>query len=125
MRVMYDAGVLIAAERNDRNVWAEHRVRLEAGVLPLTTAPVVAQVSRSSQQAQLRRFLNGCLVAAFQPHEAHIVGALLRRSRTSDVVDAHVVLAAASHDATVITSDIDDLTHLSDSAEGSTRIWPL
>ena len=30
--VVYDAGALIAAERNDRRFWAEHRVRLELGI---------------------------------------------------------------------------------------------
>jgi predicted nucleic acid-binding protein len=29
--VVYDAGVLIAADRSLRRTWAEHRVRLEAG----------------------------------------------------------------------------------------------
>ena len=57
---LYDAGVLVAADRNDRRAWADHRARLEAGLVPQTTAPVVAQVSRSSRQAPLRRFLQGC-----------------------------------------------------------------
>ena len=47
MSVVYDAGVLVAAERGDRKVWADHRVRLEIGALPVTTAPVIAQVTRS------------------------------------------------------------------------------
>ena len=42
MTTFYDTGVLIAADRNDRQVWADHRARLEAGVVPVTTAPVVA-----------------------------------------------------------------------------------
>ncbi len=49
MRVVYDSGALIAAERADRAVWAEHRVQLQWGIVPLTTAPVVAQVSRSGR----------------------------------------------------------------------------
>lgn len=59
MSVLYDAGVLIAAERNDRTISADHRARLEAGTVPATTAPVVAQVSRTPQQVQLRVFLRG------------------------------------------------------------------
>src|SRR5262245_46239786 len=62
--VVYDTGVLIAADRSDRRVWAEHRLRLEAGTLPVVPAPVVAQASRSPTQAQLRRFLRGCEVPA-------------------------------------------------------------
>jgi hypothetical protein len=38
MSVVYDSGPLIAAERNDREVWADHRARLELGVVPRTTA---------------------------------------------------------------------------------------
>jgi hypothetical protein len=112
--VVYDAGVLVAADRNDRDVWADHRVRLEVGLVPVTTAPVVAQVSRSPRQAQLRRFLRGCSITPFLADEAHSVGALLGSSGTSDVVDAHVVLTAASGSATVLTSDPDDRSRLSD-----------
>jgi hypothetical protein len=113
MSVVYDAGVFIAAERNNREVWADHRARLELGVVPTTTAPVVAQVSRSERQAQIRRILRGCEIAAFEQGHAHEVGALLARARTSDVVDAHVIVVAAKVAATVLTGDIDDLSVLS------------
>ncbi len=114
MSVVYDAGVLVAADRSDRDVWADHRVRLEVGLVPMTTAPVVAQVSRSPRQAQLRRFLSGCSVVPFLADDAHAVGALLGGSGISDVIDAHVVLTAASVSAAVLTSDPDDLRRLSD-----------
>jgi predicted nucleic acid-binding protein len=110
---LYDTGLLIAADRNDRDVWADHRTRLELGVVPLTTAPVVAQVSRSPRQVQLRRLLRGCDVVGFAPEQAHEVGELLRRSGTSDVADAHVALTASRAAATVYTSDEDDLERLS------------
>lgn len=114
MSVVYDAGALIAAEGNDRRVWAEHRVRLEMGVVPLTTAPVVAQVSRSPRQVNLRRLLKGCDIAAFVDEQAHEVGALLARAALSDVVDAHVALIAAARRASVLTSDPGDLAALSE-----------
>jgi predicted nucleic acid-binding protein len=113
MSAVYDTGLLIAADRNDRDVWADHRTRLELGVVPLTTAPVVAQVSRSPRQVQLRRLLRGCDVVGFAPEQAHEVGELLGRSGTSDVVDAHVALTASTAGATVYTSDEDDLEQLS------------
>jgi hypothetical protein len=62
--VVYDAGPLIAAERNDRRFWAEHRLRLEAGIVPCVPSPILAQVSRSPKQVQLRRLLRGCEVVA-------------------------------------------------------------
>jgi len=74
---VYDAAVLVAADRNERQSWAEHKARLELGVVPLVPAPVAAQVSRSLQQAQLRRFLAGCSVVPMGENEAHEAGRLL------------------------------------------------
>jgi hypothetical protein len=55
INVVSGAAVLVAVDRNERRTWAEHKARLELGVVPFVPAPVVAQVSRSSQQAQLPR----------------------------------------------------------------------
>ena len=123
--VVYDAGVLVAAERDDREVWQAHRARLERGMVPWTTAPVVAQVSRSGRQAQLRRFLRGCEVAAFTPAQAHAVGALLGATGSTDVVDAHVVLVADCARAHVLTSDEDDLTRLAARVPSPVRILSI
>jgi predicted nucleic acid-binding protein len=119
---VYDTGMLIAADRNDREAWADHRARLEAGLVPLTTAPVVSQASRSPRQAQLRRFLRGCDVVPFAPDESHQVGALLARTSTSDVVDAHVAVVAARVAAIVMTSDPDDLRVLAEHTRPSFAI---
>lgn len=109
---IYDTGVLVAADRNDRRVWAEHRVRLEAGVPPMVPAPVVAQASRSSRQAQLRRMLRGCEVVAFDEDAAHAAGALLGRAATADVVDASVALLAIHRAAEVLSGDGSDIRRL-------------
>lgn len=113
MSVVYDAAVLVAADRDDRDAWADHRIRLELGAVPKTTAPVVAQVSRSARQAQLRRFLRGCETVAFSAEQAHQVGALIGTAGTHDVVDAHLVIVAAQTASTVLTSDVGDLRLLS------------
>lgn len=112
MTMVYDAGVFVAAERNDRDTWADHRARLELGFVPRTTAPVVAQVSRSPKQAQLHRMLRGCEIVGFDPGSSHQVGSLLAKAGRSDVVDGHVVFIASAASATVLTSDPDDLRHL-------------
>lgn len=125
MSVVYDAGVLVAADRDDREVWADHRARLEAGLVPVTTAPVVAQVSRSPHQVQLRRFLRGCEMAAFTPEEAHRVGGLLAKAGTSDVVDAHVVLIASGSRSTVRTSDEADLEQVSNILPQPVDVQPV
>ncbi len=112
MTVAYDAGPLIAADRNDREMWAYHGRLLEQGRRPITTAPVVAQVSRDSRQVMLHRLLDACRVVGFDADDARSVGALLARSSTSDVVDAHLVVIAERNDALVLTSDGDDIAHL-------------
>jgi len=110
--VVYDAGILIAADRNDRAVWLSHRVRLESGVLPLVPTAVVAQVSRTPRQASLRRMLSGCETVALLEKDAHRVGAILARSRSNDVVDAAVVEVAIRRKADVVTADSDDIAQL-------------
>ena len=110
--VVYDAAVLVAADRNERRTWAEHKVRLELGIVLIVPAPVVAQVSRTPRQAQLRRFLTGCVVAPLGGTEAHEAGRLLGITKTSDVVDAVVVTTALRQKATILTSDPDDIGRL-------------
>ncbi len=110
--VVYDAAVLVAADRNERRAWAEHKARLEFGVIPLVPAPVVAQVSRSPQQAQLRRFLTGCVVVPLGESEAHEAGRLLGLTRTADVVDAVVVTTALRRKAMILTGDQVDMERL-------------
>ncbi len=109
---VYDAAVLVAADRNERRTWAEHKARLEFGAIPLVPAPVVAQVSRSPQQAQLRRFLTGCMVVPFGENDAHAAGRLLAKTRTADVVDAVVVIVALRNKAVILTGDQEDLERL-------------
>lgn len=111
-RVVYDTGVLVAADRNDREAWLEHRVRLEAGLIPLVPSPVVAQASRSPGQAQLRRLLRGCEVVPFGEPDAHAAGELLGKARTRDVVDASVVVLAIRNQADIVSDDTEDIRRL-------------
>ena len=111
-RFVYDAAVLVAADRNERRVWAEHKARLEMGYIPLVPAPVLAQVSRSSKQAQLRRFLTGCNVVPLDESGAHEAGRLLGLTKTVDIVDAVVVIVAARNKAVILTGDEDDIERL-------------
>jgi hypothetical protein len=109
---VYDAAVLVAADRNERRSWAEHKARLEFGIVPLVPAPVVAQVSRSPQQAQLRRFLAGCAVVPLGENEAHGAGRLLATTGTVDVVDGVVVTVAVRNKAVILTGDRQDIERL-------------
>lgn len=123
--VVYDAGALVAAARNDRRMWAEHRIRLELGLAILVPAPVLAQVSRSPKQAPLRRLLAGCEVVPFEEMNAHAVGKLLAASKTNDVVDGAVIELAVRRSADVVTGDVRDLTKLVEAARARIRLLEI
>ena len=111
----YDTGVLIAAERNDRLVWALHRRLLEQGDSPSVPSTVLAQAWRGGPQAQLSRLLAGCDVRPLTETQARATGRLLARASSSDIVDASVVIVARERGEVVLTSDQGDLARLSQS----------
>lgn len=119
---VYDAAVLVAADRSERRAWADHRARLELGVIPMVPAPVVAQVSRSPRQAQLRRFLTGCQIVSLGESEAHEAGRLLGVARMTDVVDAAVVTVAVRNQAVILTGDSDDMERLVAASGGDVEV---
>jgi hypothetical protein len=118
----YDAAVLVGAERNVGSVWAQRRVRLETGIVPVVPSPVVAQVSRSPTQVQLRRLLRGYEVVSLTEQRAHSGGRLLGRAGSRDVVDAAVADAAAELRADVVTGDRAHVRRLLDAADASGQI---
>lgn len=111
-RVVYDTSVLIAAERNHRAVWLEHRATLGLKVAPLVPAPVLAQAWRGGPQPLLSRFLVGCEVVPMDEEAARAAGAACGRAGTSDVVDATVVVTARRSGAAVVTGDPQDVDRL-------------
>jgi predicted nucleic acid-binding protein len=117
----YDTGVLIGAERNDRFVWALHRRLLEQGDTPSVPSTVLAQSWRGGPQAQISRLLAGCEVTPLTEAQARVTGGFLARTRTTDIVDASVVVVARERGDTVLTSDPDDLGPLS-AALGRPRV---
>lgn len=111
--VVYDAGALIAGDRNDRGFWADHRIRLERGIIPVVPAPVLAQVSRSPRQASSRRLLRGCDIAVLDDAAAHRVGSILGKASSSDIADGAVV-DVAGESAEIVTSDRPEIERLLD-----------
>jgi hypothetical protein len=73
---------------------------------------------------QLRRFLRGCHIVAFEADDAHDVGALAGRSGSADVVDVHVVATAHRRRFGVVTSDVDDLEPISDVLRPRVPLYP-
>jgi hypothetical protein len=113
--VTYDTGALLAAEANRRDVWALHARALERGILPVVPSPVLGQGWRGGPQVALSRLLRGCRVEDLTEDRARSVGVACARSRTSDIVDASVVIGALARKDLVVTSDPDDLTKIAES----------
>src|SRR5260370_1601440 len=109
---VYGAAVLVAADRNDRRIWADHKALLEDGNVPLVPAGVVGQASRSIRQVQLRRFLRGCIVVALDESTAHAAGLLLGKAGATDCVDTSVVTLALGRRAVIAPGDPDDIERL-------------
>jgi hypothetical protein len=113
--VTLDAGALIAFEKGDRRVVAIIARAVERRQEVAIPAAVVGQVWRDgARQVRLVRLLGSDAVEieALEDTRARAAGQLCGASRTSDVVDASVVLCARRRGHAVLTSDIDDLRRL-------------
>jgi hypothetical protein len=58
------------------------------------------------------RVLHGAIIEPFTEEHHMVIGKLLAKSGTCDVVDAFVAFLAAANEAGVFTSDVDDIKHL-------------
>jgi hypothetical protein len=104
--VTYDTGALIAAERNDRSLWALHAGFLAEEVTPTVPAPVLAEGWRGGpRQANLARLLAMCVVEEMTEAQARAVGVLAGQSRHDDIVDVTVVEGAVRRGDGVVTSN--------------------
>jgi hypothetical protein len=117
MSLVLDAGAFVAIERGDREVVALLKGELQSGRAVVTHGAVVGQVWRggSRKQANLARLLPAIQVMPVDVLLGRRSGELLARSRTSDVVDAALVLLAVDGDS-VLTSDPEDILHLATAA---------
>ncbi|OIK04538.1 hypothetical protein BIV23_16940 [Streptomyces monashensis] len=126
---LYDAGALIAAERNHAAFWRAPHSYLTAGGVPLVPAPVVSQAWRDgARHVQLARLLSGCDIPPTDHRLARGVGELVGRAEVPDPVDGTVAVLAAQLGARVFTSDPDDIQHLLDHMGPigkQARIWAL
>lgn len=113
--LVFDAGGLIAIERGDRRlVVALDEARRRKTSLLVPTAAMAQAWRDGTRQVRLVRFLGlpEVEVLPLTRLDAARTGELLRVSRTSDVVDAAVVVCARERRAIVVTSDPDDLRAL-------------
>jgi len=110
-----DAGALIAFERNDRRVVALLARAIEHDVAVVVPAGVVGQVWRDGRrQARLARLLSAdeVTVEVLDDRRARMAGQLCGVKRTTDVIDASVVIGARERGDRVVTSDPRDLGRL-------------
>ncbi|GAC1351991.1 MAG: hypothetical protein NVS3B20_07070 [Polyangiales bacterium] len=113
--VTFDAGALIALDRNDRRVIALLVRAAEKGMRITVPACALAQaIRRPARQARLARLVrqpSTDLVPLDGP-DATSIGRLLAVTGTADIADAHVVVCARRAGQAIVTSDAGDLRRL-------------
>ena len=113
--ITFDAGGLIALDRNDRRVIVLAARAAEAGAQITVPATALAQAIRQpGRQARLARLIRQPTtdVVPLDRVDATNVGRLLATTETADIADAHVVICARRSGQQVLTSDPDDLQRL-------------
>src|SRR4051812_34051104 len=121
--IVLDAGALVAADRGDRQFWADFAVASAERRPVVVPTPVLTQAWRGRQsQARLARLLGGCRIVPPDETTAKQAGVLLGRSKTTDAVDAIVVATAVALRAAIFTSDVGDITRLVESTEADFEI---
>jgi hypothetical protein len=113
--VTLDAGALIAFEKNDRRVVAVVARAVARRVSIVVPSGVVGQVWRDGgRQVRLARLLGSDAVEVepLDDARARAAGQLCGVTRTSDVIDASVVLCARARKHAVMTSGGGDLRRL-------------
>ncbi len=121
--VSYDTGALVAAERNNRRMWALHAGYLAEEVIPAVPAPVLAQAWRGgSRQASLVRFLRMCDIEPMSEDLARHVGVLSGKSGHDDIVDVAVVEGAIRHGDAIVTSNVTHIRKVAEAARAELRI---
>ena len=111
----FDAGGLIALDRNDRRVLTLIARAAERGMRITIPATALSQAIRNpARQPRLSRLIRqvGTDLIPLDGPDATAVGLLLARTRTADVVDAHVAICAQRAGQAVVTSDADDLRRI-------------
>ena len=121
--VTYDTGALVAAERNNRRMWALHAGYLAEEVIPTVPAAVLAQSWRGgSRQASLSRLLRMCDTEPMSEDLAKVVGVLAGKSGHGDIVDVSVVEGAVSRGDAVVTSNASHIAAIAEAAGARLRI---
>jgi len=113
MRYVLDAGAFIALDRGDAVAWRRLAAALVTKEAATTHGGIVGQVwrGRGPREARLARALAAVDVQPLGDALGRAAGVLLGKAKTTDVVDAALVLLARDGDQ-IVTSDPDDIEHL-------------
>lgn len=112
--IVLDSGAFIAVERRDRSFAAFIQAADNENAEIVIPATVIAEVWRDPPRHQSNALIRAAdAVVSLSGETARAVGALLGRSNTTQLVDAHVVMVAiAAKPSIVVTSDPGDLIAL-------------
>lgn len=118
MRLIFDAGALIALERGDRDMWDRFNEARATRTPAISHGGVIGQVWRGggARHARLVRALDGVAIRPLDAALGRAAGELLARAKQHDVIDAALVLLAQDGDR-IITSDPGDLEPLARAAD--------
>lgn len=116
LRLILDAGAVIALARDDPRAGAVLAAAVEAGADVEIPAVVVAETVRGDgpRDAPVNRVVSavGAVPASEEAH-GRLAGQLLARAESSATLDALVVAhAVRAGGAVILTSDLDDLSRL-------------
>ncbi|HZY06320.1 MAG TPA: hypothetical protein VFE69_01200 [Ilumatobacteraceae bacterium] len=124
--VTYDTGALVAADRNDRRMWALHAGFLAEEVSPTVPAPVLAAAWRGgSRRANLARFLALCSLEPLSERHAKAVGVLAGKADHDDIVDVTVVEGAIRRHDAIVTSNRTNIRKITDAVRAKIAIEPI
>lgn len=116
----FDAGALIALDRDDRRVVllvAGAAERRQSITIPATALAQAIRVP--ARQARLTRLMRqpGVNLVSLDGPSATAVGRLLAQTGTADIADAHVAVCAQAAGQPVVTTDPGDIAVLDPSLD--------
>lgn len=127
MGVTYDARALLAAERNDRAMWALHAGLIAQRVSPTVPSPALAQMwpGGVGRQAPLSRLLRLCENEPLTEEQSRRVGILVGASGHADIVDVAVVEGAIRRGDGMVTSGEGHIRGIAEAAGARLRIQAI
>ena len=122
--MILDAGVLIAAERDERRWVTLLRLAQDDDLRLLVPSAVLAQVWRTggARQTKLARAVSQVTIEPLTATRAKRAGELCASAGSNDVVDASIAALAEEYNVDLVTTDPADLQAFATQARGGWRV---